>query len=56
MLSLAEAQAIENIADLLYEFLPGSGNNRTAFLLLLPKPVSVSSGLLGVSGRQLSSS
>jgi hypothetical protein len=26
VLSLAEAQAIENIADLLYEFLPGSGN------------------------------
>ena len=33
MLSLAEAQAIENIADLLYEFLPGSGNNKTAFPL-----------------------
>lgn len=33
MLSLAEAQAIENIADLLYDFLPGSGNNKTAFLL-----------------------
>jgi Restriction endonuclease len=33
MLSLAEAQAVENIADLLYEFLPGSGNNKTAFPL-----------------------
>src|SRR6266851_7885874 len=33
MLSLAEAQAIENIADLLYDFLPGSGNNKTAFPL-----------------------
>src|SRR5581483_1668005 len=33
MLSLAEAQAIENIAYLLYEFLPGSGNNKTAFPL-----------------------
>jgi hypothetical protein len=31
VLSLAEAQAIENIADLLYEFLPGSGNNKTAY-------------------------
>jgi hypothetical protein len=33
MLSLAEAQAVENMADLLYEFLPGSGNNKTAFPL-----------------------
>jgi hypothetical protein len=33
MLSLAEAQAVETIADLLYNFLPGSGNNRTAFPL-----------------------
>ena len=33
MLSLAEAQAVENIADLLYEFLPGSGNTKTAFPL-----------------------
>src|SRR5208282_3402873 len=33
MLSLAEAQAVENIADLLYEFLPGSGNSKTAFPL-----------------------
>jgi hypothetical protein len=33
MLSLAEAQAIENIADLLYDFLPGSGNSKTAFPL-----------------------
>ena len=33
MLSLAEAQAVENIADLLYDFLPGSGNNKTAFPL-----------------------
>jgi hypothetical protein len=33
MLSLAEAQAVETIADLLYEFLPGSGNNKTAFPL-----------------------
>jgi hypothetical protein len=31
MLSLAEAQAVENIADPLYDFLPGSGNNKTAF-------------------------
>jgi hypothetical protein len=33
MLSLAEAQAVENIADLLYDFLPGSGNGKTAFPL-----------------------
>lgn len=33
MLSLAEAQAVEDIADLLYDFLPGSGNNNTAFPL-----------------------
>ena len=33
MLSLAEAQAVENIADLLYDFLPGSGNSKTAFPL-----------------------
>ena len=33
MLSLAEAQAVKNIADLLYDFLPGSGNNKTAFPL-----------------------
>ena len=31
MLSFHEAQAIEDFADLLYDFLPGSGNNRTAF-------------------------
>lgn len=33
MLSLAEAQAVEDIADLLYDFLPGSGNSKTAFPL-----------------------
>ena len=33
MLSLAEAQAVEHIAGLLYDFLPGSGNNKTAFPL-----------------------
>ena len=31
MPSFREAQAIEDLADLLYDFLPGSGNNRTAF-------------------------
>lgn len=30
MLSLAEAQAVENIADLLYDFLPDNGNSKTA--------------------------
>lgn len=33
MLSFREAQAVEDLADLFYDFLPGSGNNRTAFPL-----------------------
>ncbi|MDX8469791.1 restriction endonuclease [Mesorhizobium sp. VK25A] len=33
MLGFPEAQAVEDLADLLYDFLPGSGNNRTAFPL-----------------------
>jgi Restriction endonuclease len=33
MLSLAESQSVEDLADILYEFLPGSGNTRTAFPL-----------------------
>src|SRR5688500_18398233 len=33
MLSFREAQTIENLADHLYDFLPGSGNSRTAFPL-----------------------
>lgn len=33
MLAFAELQLVENLADLLYEFLPGSGNSRTAFPL-----------------------
>lgn len=32
-LSLKEAQVVEEIADLLYDFLPGSGNSKTAFPL-----------------------
>lgn len=31
MLSFLEAQTVEDLADLLYDFLPGSGNLRTAF-------------------------
>jgi hypothetical protein len=31
MLSFREAQAVEDLTDLLYDFLPGSGNSRTAF-------------------------
>jgi hypothetical protein len=31
MLSFREAQTIEDLADLFYDFLPGSGNTRTAF-------------------------
>lgn len=33
MLPFHEAQVIEDLADLLYDFLPGSGNGRTAFPL-----------------------
>lgn len=33
MLSFREAQAVEDLADVLYNFLPGSGNARTAFPL-----------------------
>src|ERR1700722_8082088 len=33
MLSFREIQAVEDLADLLYDFLPGSGNTRTAFPL-----------------------
>jgi len=33
MMSFREAQAVEDLADLLYDFLPGSGNTRTAFPL-----------------------
>jgi hypothetical protein len=33
MLSFREAQAVEDQADLVYDFLPGSGNSRTAFPL-----------------------
>lgn len=33
MLSFREAQTVEDLADLFYDFLPGSGNNETAFPL-----------------------
>jgi hypothetical protein len=33
MLSLTESQSVENLADVLYDFLPGSGNSKTAFPL-----------------------
>lgn len=33
MLPFHEAQAVQDLADLLYEFLPGSGNSRTSFPL-----------------------
>ena len=36
-LSLREAQAIDAIADLLYDFLPGSGNGNAAFPLAAAK-------------------
>ncbi len=33
MLPFREAQVVEDLADLLYDFMPGSGNDRTAFPL-----------------------
>jgi hypothetical protein len=33
VLPLREAQSVEDLADLLYEFLPGSGNSKTSFPL-----------------------
>jgi hypothetical protein len=33
VVTFSEAQTVEDLADLLYEFLPGSGNNKTAFPL-----------------------
>jgi Restriction endonuclease len=33
LLSFREAQVVEDLADLLYDFLPGSGNDKTAFPL-----------------------
>jgi len=33
MLTMQQAQTVENLADLFYDFLPGSGNTRTAFPL-----------------------
>lgn len=33
MLTFREAQTVEDLADVLYDFLPGSGNSRTAFPL-----------------------
>lgn len=37
MVSFREAQAVEDLADLFNDFLPGSGNARTAFLLAAPQ-------------------
>lgn len=36
-MNLAEKQCVEDLADLLYNFLPGSGNSRTAFPLAAAK-------------------
>jgi hypothetical protein len=33
MLPLREAQSVEDLADVIYEFLPGSGNTKSAFPL-----------------------
>ena len=43
-ISMKEATAVSAIADLLYDFLPGSGNSRTAFPLAANEVGSVSSG------------
>jgi hypothetical protein len=50
MLSMAEAQAVENLADLLYDFLPGSGNMKTAFPLAAER-AGVGEFWLGGSNR-----
>jgi len=36
-MNLVEEQCVENLADLLYNFLPRSGNSRTAFSLATAK-------------------
>jgi hypothetical protein len=55
MLSLAEAQAVENIADLLYDFCRAAATTRQPFRSLRPRPESTSSGRAGASGRRSSS-
>lgn len=53
MLSFREAQAVEDIASLLYDFLPGSGNSRTAF------PIAAARAGLGafrLAGEQIDGS
>lgn len=37
MLPFREAQSVEDLADLLYEFLPGGGSMKTAFPLAASK-------------------
>ena len=34
-MNLGEEQCIEDLADLLYDFLPGSGNSKTALPMIL---------------------
>ena len=36
-MNLMKEQGVEDLADLLYDFLPGSGNSRTAFPLAAAK-------------------
>jgi hypothetical protein len=53
MLSFREAQAVEDMASLLYDFLPGSGNFRTAF------PIAAARAGLGafrLAGEQIGGS
>lgn len=55
MLPFREAQAIEDLADLFYDFLPGSGNTQTTFPIAATQagvgelwlPGEQTSGLLG---------
>ncbi len=51
MLSFCEAQAVEDIGDLPYDFLPGSGNFRTAFPI-----AAAQAGLGALSGSWASKS
>src|SRR6266853_142455 len=50
MLPLREAQTIEDLADVLYDILPGSGNNKTA-LPLAAQDAGVGEFWLGGSKR-----
>ena len=50
-MNLVEEQCIEDLADLLYNFLPGSGNSRTAFPLAAAQVQSDDLWIGGVSSE-----